>query len=229
MFVTGRALVISRVPWFYLVRSGCSVAALCCIFWSVGELPLGDVTAIIFSSPFFTLALAALLLGERVGNMRWALVAIGFAGVVMIAKPSDSEFTSLEPMAFVALAAAMFIAAELIALRFIALRDSTTTALFLTNAVGMIISGCLAPFFWRSLTDTQWLLIFTMALVTVTGQALFVRAVATTEASTIAPLFYTTLIYAIAFGYFVFGEVPTPQSLIGASLIVTCGLLVGRR
>ncbi|MCH9671772.1 MAG: DMT family transporter, partial [Gammaproteobacteria bacterium] len=110
----GKRAITSAVPALYLVRSGCSVGAISCIFAAVASLPLADVTALNYASPFFTLILARLVLKEAVNRARWVAVAIGFCGVVFIANPSGS---TLHPMTLIALLSAVFMAGELISLR----------------------------------------------------------------------------------------------------------------
>ena len=221
----GRRLVQSQVPWTYLLRSGSSVGAASCIYASVAVLPLADITAITYSSPLFMLILAVLVLRERVSKLRWTIVGFGFMGVLIMAAPTSDAF---QPMALVALLGAVFMAGELIALRHIATRDSALTALFLTNAIGLVISGILSPFVWQDATAAQWQLMAAMGIITASGQVFFVRAITLGEASLLAPLFYSTLLYAAAYGYIFFGEVPSPRAVAGAIVIIVAGFLLGR-
>ncbi|MEM7254119.1 MAG: DMT family transporter [Pseudomonadota bacterium] len=215
----------SKVPAVYLIRCSCSIGALVCIFTAVAALPLADVTALNYASPFFTLVLARLVLGEHVGHRRWIAVAIGFTGVLFIANPSGG---ALQPMAVVALLSAVFMAGELISLRFIVLRDSTSTTVLLTNCIAGLICACLAPFVWQSASAAQWGLMALIAVVTVTGQIFFIRAIGMVEASFIAPMFYSTLVYAALFGFIAFGEIPTFATIIGTVLIAACGIYLSR-
>jgi drug/metabolite transporter (DMT)-like permease len=184
LLIEGPSLLRSRVPYAYLLRSGCSVGAAACIYASVAVLPLADVTALTYSSPLFMLILAALLLRERVDGWRWLAVVAGFAGVVVMTAPS---LDAIQPMALVALLAAVLMSGELIALRFIAQRDPPLSALFLTNLVGLGLSTLCAPFVWQPATASQWELMLLIGAVTVSGQMFFVRAVAMGEASLLAP------------------------------------------
>jgi len=113
-------------------------------------------------------------------------------------------------------------------LRYIARRDAALNALFLTNVAGLAISGGLAPFVWRSPSAAQWELMAVIGVIAATGQLFFVRAASIADASLLAPVLYSTLVYAAVFGYLVFEEVPGAAALTGAALIVGAGIVLGR-
>ena len=131
-------------------------------------------------------------------------------------------------MALVPFAAAFFMGIEVTALRYIAQRDSTGTAMVWTNAVGLLISACFMPFVWSDPTWEQAGLIFLIGLITVSGQVLMVAAMAEGEASLLAPLFYSTLVYASLYGWLAFAEVPAPWSWAGIGLIMVSGIWLAR-
>lgn len=220
----GRDVLRTGKPASYVLRCSAGVGAGSCIFASVAVMPLAEVTAITYSSPLFVLLLAALLLREKVHAGRWLVTGLGFGGVLLMTAPGASAF---QPMALIALLGALFMAGELIALRHITLTDSAATALLLTNVVGLFISGALALLVWRTPDAVECQLLFGIGAVTVTGQALFVYAARLGEASLLAPLLYSTLIYATLFGFFLFDESPSLRSVAGAALIVAAGLGLG--
>jgi len=211
----------SQVPAFYLLRSGGGVASTTCIFIGAAHLPLADVTAISYASPFFALMLAALFLGEKVRGARWGAVALGFTGALLITRPTPESF---QIMALVPFAAALTIAIEVTCARFIAQRDSIGTAMVWTNGVGLLMTLCLLPFIWGVPTWEQAGLIFLISLITVSGQVLMITAMSQGEASLLAPLFYSTLVYAALFGWLVFGEIPVAWTWAGAALIMVSGI-----
>lgn len=225
LLATGHAKARSAVPWMYLIRSGGGVASATCIFIGVAYLPLADVTAISYASPFFALTLAALFLGERVGLARWLAVALGFAGALLITRPTPETF---QIMALVPFAAALFMGVEMVSLRFIAQRDAAGTAMVYTNGVGLLISACFMPFLWQAMTWEQVVLVFLIGAITVSGQLLLVRAMVQGEASLLAPLFYSTLVYAALYGWLAFDEVPVAWTWAGAGLIMVSGAWLAR-
>ncbi len=225
LWFTRYADLRSKVPALYLVRSGAGVASATCIFIGVAYLPLADVTAISYASPFFALVMAGLFLRERVHSSRWGAVALGFAGALLITRPTPETF---QIMAFVPFAAAFFMGVELVTLRFIAVRDSTGTTMVYTNGFGLLISACFMPFLWSDPTWEQAGLIFLIGLITVSGQVLMVAAMAKGEASLLAPLFYSTLVYAALFGWLAFAEIPVHWTWAGAALIMVSGVWLAR-
>jgi drug/metabolite transporter (DMT)-like permease len=207
------------------LRSGGGVASATCIFIGVAHLPLADVTAISYASPFFALMLAALFLGEKVRGARWGAVALGFTGALLITRPTPDTF---QIMALVPFAAALAMGVEVTCARFIAQRDSVGTAMVWTNGVGLVMTTCLLPFVWGVPTWEQAGLIFLIGLITVSGQVLMITAMSQGEASLLAPLFYSTLVYAALFGWLAFGEIPVAWTWAGAALIMASGLWLAR-
>jgi drug/metabolite transporter (DMT)-like permease len=224
--LSGHASPATRVPALYLLRSGGGVVSATCIFIGVAHLPLADVTAISYASPFFALMLAALFLGETGSRARWVAVALGFAGGRLITPPTPAPF---QAMALVPFAAALAMGVEVTCARFIAQRDRVGTAMLWTNGVGLAISAGIAPFVWSLPTWEQTGLIFLIALLTVSGQVLMIAAMAKGEASLLAPLFYSTLVYAAIFGWLAFGEVPAAWTWTGSALILASGVWLARR
>jgi drug/metabolite transporter (DMT)-like permease len=215
----------SQVPALYLLRSGGGVASATCIFIGVAHLPVADVTAISYASPFFALMLAALFLKEKVRGARWGAVALGFAGALLITRPTPETF---QVMALVPFAAAFAMGVEVICARFIAQRDSVGTTMVWTNGVGLLITACLMPFLWSTPTWEQAGLIVLIGLITVSGQVLMIKAMSEGEASLLAPLFYSTLVYATLFAWLTFDEVPVTWTWAGSSLIIASGLWLAR-
>lgn len=224
-FATAR----TSVPALYMLRGGGGVMSATCIFIGVAHLPVADVTAISYASPFFALMLAALFLGEKVRGARWGAVGLGFAGALLITRPTPETF---QIMALVPFAAAFAMGVEVTCARFIAQRDSVGTAMVWTNGVGLAITAILMPLLWSTPTWEQAGLIFLIGLITVSGQVLMIKAMSEGEASLLAPLFYSTLVYAAVFAWLAFSEVPVSWTWAGSALIVASGLWLaqsGRR
>lgn len=222
---TSFASTRSKVPALYLLRSGGGVASSTCIFIGVAYLPVADVTAISYASPFFALMLAVLFLGEKVRGARWGAVTLGFAGALLITRPTPDTF---QVMALVPFAAAITIAIEVTCARFIALRDSVGTAMVWTNGVGLLITSVIMLFLWTTPTWEQAVLIFLIGAVTVSGQTLMIKAMSEGESSLLAPLFYSTLVYAAVFAWLAFGEIPVSWTWAGSALIIASGLWLAR-
>ncbi|MCA8928738.1 MAG: DMT family transporter [Alphaproteobacteria bacterium] len=225
LLATRHAEARSAVPAMYLLRAGGGVISATCIFIGVAHLPVADVTAISYASPFFALLLAALFLGERVRGARWGAVALGFAGALLITRPTPETF---QAMALVPFAAALAMGVEVTCARFVAQRDAVGTAMVYTNGGGLLITAAILPFVWAVPTWEQAGLIALIGAITVTGQVLMIAAMREGEASLLAPLFYSTLVYAAVFALLAFGEVPAVWTLGGSALIIASGLWLAR-
>ncbi|MEO3998046.1 DMT family transporter [Mesorhizobium sp. CAU 1732] len=201
-------------------------AGVSCLFAASGLMRLADATAISFLNPIVAMMLSIPLLGERVGPWRWAAAAIAFAGAVILTEPGTDAF---QPVALVALIAALFMGAEAILIKKLADSEPPLRILAINNAMGAVLAMGAASFVWRTPTQEQWLLLAALGCMMVSVQALFIQALRRGDASFVMPFFYTTLIYAGLYDYLVFAEQPTLAGLIGAALIVAGALTIAWR
>jgi drug/metabolite transporter (DMT)-like permease len=220
----GSAVWHTAQPWRHLQRVALGAGGVTLLFAALGSLSLADATAIVWSAPLFTLLFAATLMGETVTRRRWGAAALGFLGVLVMMRPGAG---AVDPMALVALVAAVFIGAEVATIRILATRDGALTILALNNAMGAVLA-CLAavPVFVMP-GMAQLFGLVGVGVLMLCGQAIFLLAAARAEASALAPFYYATLVWAAVIGALAFGEVPDVALLIGAGLIVAAGVGVG--
>lgn len=223
---TGASVLRTEIPLRHLQRVVFGVAGVAFLFSAVREIPLGDATAIAWASPMFALVFAWLFLKEPVDRRRWLAAVIGFTGIVVMVRPTSAAF---EPAALLALAAAVFVGAEVVTIRLLATRDGTLTVLILNNAMGAVIACLAASAVFVMPSAAQIACMVAVGVVMLTGQAIFFKALVVAEASFVAPFYYATLIWATLIGLLVFGEVPGWHLLVGASLVITGGVLVSWR
>ncbi len=210
---------ISRPMGFRLhaLRGVTAVGSMLCGLTALVYVPLADVTAIQMTEALFVTALAALLLGETVGWRRWSATALGFLGVVVMLQPFSG---SIETYALVALVGAVFSAFAVISLRLGSALDTTVTVLFYQGMVVLLLTAPLAWWSWRPISPGAFQLILAMAGVMVVGQLLFTTALRMGEASALAPLGYLRLLLMGLVGYWLYGEVPSSSTVLGALLVV---------
>ena len=221
----GRALA-SKMPWLQLAR-GAAVAGSAVVFMAgLGRLPLADATAINFVSPLVVTALSIPLLGEKVGPRRWTAVLIGFAGVLIIARPDSATFDigAVFPMI-----SATLWSIGLILTRRIKGGESALTTLTYSTLVGFIALTILLPFVWQPPTLRAAALLLAIGVVSVVGQYLVILAYRSRPASVLAPLSYTQMIWSTLFGAIIFGAIPGLSTWIGGAIVVISGLYVLRR
>jgi drug/metabolite transporter (DMT)-like permease len=209
-------------PGLQVLRVVLSTAEVVMFFWAVGYLPLADAITFYLAGPIYVTAFSALLLKEKVGWRRWCAVLVGFAGVVIALRPSAASFTL---PALIALIGSVFFALLMIVTRIV--RDTSDTVLMTGQFFGSFAFGAVtAPFVW--ITPSAYDFFFLSAFGAVSIAALFCinRSLKLAPASVVVPYQYTMLIWAIALGYLVFGDVPDVPMLIGGAIIVASGLYI---
>src|SRR5262245_23582666 len=210
----------------HALRSLAGTVSMFCLFTAVTMIPLADLTAITFTAPLFLTVLALVFLGERIHRFRWTALGIGFVGVLITIGPHLSFTHGVSPGVLVALANAVFSATAMVFLRSMSGGEHAITITFYFSLTFMICAALTAVQGWPMPTPSQWTLIVLAGLFGVFGQLLMTYSYRYAEASTIAPLDYTNMIFAIVIGYAFFDEIPALSIWIGAPLILASGLII---
>lgn len=221
----GRLPWRSRAPGLQALRSlllaGCSLLFTA----ALAHIPLVDATAVGFASPLITVALAALILREKVGPRRWLGVAIGFIGVMVALRPPFLTGTPLHWAYLLPLGTAtMFGFYQILTRRLAALDDSRVTILH-TGLAASLATALAQPFVFVAPAPLQWGVLIAIGLLGALSHGLLVLAYARAPASLLAPLSYTQLIWASLAGIAVFGDWPDGITLLGAAIIAVGGVL----
>ena len=210
----------------HLFRCVMGLMALIAIVVALRELPLAVVVSLSYAAPLFITVLSIFLLSEKVGVFRWLAVIIGFIGVIIIAEPG---FKGMNYLYFLPLIFCIGMAFVTITIR----KLSTTEPIWLISiffSITISIAGLATiPMGWKIPNFQDFIL---LALIGVTGGSanLFLtQSYKLSEVSLVAPLKYLALVFAIFFGYFIWNEIPTIKTLIGASLVVLASLIIFRR
>ena len=208
-------------------RAVCEVGVAYCFFTALAHLPIADATAVLFVFPVLLIALAAIVLRERVGPRRWAAVAAGLAGVLIILRPGTASGT--DPAMVWPLAAALFVAGRDLATRFVR-PGATTGAVALTTTLLTTAAGLL------TLAAGGWVAVDGPGLLGFAGSAVLVAVafLALVEGTRVgdisftAPFRYVIIPLAFAIGWAVWGRVPDLPVVVGTAVIVGSGLLILR-
>lgn len=206
-----------------IVRALALVATTGCAMAAFRTLPLAEATAVVFLAPLLVTVLAGPFLGERIGAGRWAAVTVGFAGVLLIARPGGA----LDLVGVLwALAAAASYALYQILTRRLSHIEHPLTLLFYTALVGTAVMSAALPWFWVDAAPSplQGLLIASLGLYGGVGHFLLIRAFRLAPASTLTPFTYTQLVWAALLGWLVFGHVPDAATGAGMAVIAASGL-----
>lgn len=188
-------------------------------------LPLADVMSFYMAAPIYVAALSHFLLGEKVGWRRWSAILIGFCGVLIMLKPSSSAFSLASIFALIG--SLSFAFAIILSRR---LRGTSDTSLVTWQSFGtLVVGGALTIGTWQTPSPFDVGAMLLLGVVSCVAHLLITRALKLAPASTLAPLQYTLLLWAIVFGLAFFGDVPSLRILVGAGLVVLAGIFIFHR
>ena len=220
-------LLRTAKPKLQVIRSALLLGSTFFNFMAFRYLQLDEALAILFSTPFMVAILAGPMLGEWVGWRRWVAIGVGLAGVLVVVRPG---LGGLQWAALLSGASAVCYAFYSITTRMLARYDSSQTTLFYSNMLGAAIMLPVLPFVWtppRSVLDG--VLMVAMGAFGAFGHYLLILAHRHAPASVLSPFMYTQLIWATAFGYLVFANVPSRWTLAGAAIVIASGLYLLNR
>ncbi|PLL12128.1 hypothetical protein C0V75_14720 [Tabrizicola sp. TH137] len=222
----GVAAIRPDRPAYHALRAALLIAATFLFFSALQYLPIADALAIFFVQPLILTAISPFLLNERVGPRRWAAVAIGFIGTLIIIRPG---FAELNPGTFLALGAGASLAVYFAMSRRIAGQSPAMVTTFHTSLIGAaLLSLAMIPL-WQAPTPAQWGLLFLIGLIATVGHYLILRAYDHAEASLLAPLAYTEMVMATAVGWWFFGDFPDGWTFLGTAILIACATYISLR
>lgn len=205
-------------------RMALGLGAMALNFLAFILLPLAEATTIGFSVPIFSVVLAALVLGEPTGRWRWSAVAAGFAGVMIIVQPGTGDVPLLG--AAVALAAALLTASVTVVIRRLGATERAATTVFWFAVSSLVPLGLAMPLFAREHDVATWLMLAGLALAGGLAQLTLTGALRLAPVALVMPMDYTSLLWALLLGSWIFAEVPTPWIWVGAPIIIASGLVI---
>jgi len=210
------------------VRSFCLAAGSLFIALALQRMPVAETTAIMFIAPLFIVLAAGPLLGERIGRTGWLAALMGFAGVLLIARPGSG----LAPVGVLcALASVLAIASYQLLSRVLATTEQTLAQLFYSAVAGSVIFGTMVPLFWpeRMPTLLEGALFACLGLFGGVGHFMLTAAYRHAPASLLAPMNYLQLLWALLLGWLVFDQVPDAIGMLGMAIVAGSGVIVALR
>jgi drug/metabolite transporter (DMT)-like permease len=209
-------------PGLQVLRVVLSTLEVACFYAAVWYLPLADAMTFYLAGPIYVTALSAIFLGETVGRYRWGAVIVGFVGVLVALKPSSE---SLGIGSLIAIAGSIFYALLMIVTR--QLKSTSHVVLASTQVLGALAFGIVtAPFAWVAIGPVDYALLSLLGMVSISAIVLVNQSLKLAPASVVVPYQYTLIVWAILFGYLVFGDVPQRHTIAGAAIIVASGLFI---
>jgi drug/metabolite transporter (DMT)-like permease len=222
----GRAALWPDRPAYHALRAAFLAAATFTFFLSLTYLPIASALAIFFVQPLIVTVLSALVLKERVGPRRWAAVAVGFVGTLIIIRPGVVE---VNPGSLLALAAGTLLACYFVLTRAIAGRAPAVVTTFQTSLIGGALLSLAVPFVWHPPTSEQWAMLVALAFIATFGHLLIVKAYDHAEASLLAPLAYTEMVTSVIMGWVFFRDFPDMWTFVGVAILIGCALYISMR
>lgn len=207
------------------LRASLFVSTTLLIVLSLESLPLADVMAIVLASPIFVAALSMRILGEQVSAERWAIVAVGFVGVLLIVRPTGT----FQLIALIPVAASLSSALRDMVTRRIT-RTETSMAILFYSSIAVIFIGLVsAPLFeWRAVTASAWALLALNGALNGGAHFLMIESLRLGEAATVVPFKYSGLVWGLLLGFLVWQHIPDGWMLVGAALVAASGLYLLR-
>jgi drug/metabolite transporter (DMT)-like permease len=225
------AAVRTGRPFAHVGRGVTAVGAMFCNFSALARLPVVDATAISFVSPFFTVAMSAVILKERVRIYRWSAVIVGFSGVlIMLAPHLELDRTAASASATIGaslgLMGALFSAGSTIQTRALTASETTSSIVLYFSLICALVGLCTWPFGWVTPTALEFAALVAIGVCGGVAHILLTESYRLAPASLVAPFDYTSMLWALLLGFLVFGEVPSALVFVGAGVIAGAGLFV---
>jgi len=221
-----RAALRPARPGLQILRALAVLGSATLFIYGVQAMTIAQAITISFLSPLLITILSIPMLGEHVGPRRWAAVAAGMAGVLLVVRPGLEGF---QPAALFGIASATCWSIGMILTRRMAGADAPETTVLWSAVIGLVLLSVALPFDFHWPTPFEWVLLVGLGVVVSLGQWFTILAHRFAPASLIAPFSYSQLVWVTITGYVVFGDWPDGWTLAGAAVIIASGLYIAHR
>ena len=213
-------------PGLHALRCLSGLIALVAIFIALRKLPLATVVSISFAAPIFTTIFSIFLLSEKVGIFRWLAVIIGFLGILIITEPGITELNIYYVFPIIFCLGLSYVA---IAIRQLSTTEPVWLISFYFSLSITFLSFLTIPQGWVMPSIEDFILLSFIGIFGGVANLWLSQSYKYSEVSLVTPLKYLALVFAIFFGYFIWDEVPTLKTIVGAILVIISTLIIFRR
>ena len=220
---TGLAVYRTQRGHHHLARAVSQGISQTSLIIAFSLMPLAGAIAINFSSPLWATLASALIFKEVVGAARWSALLVGFFGVLIVTRPGADAF---QIGAVFALVNAILYGSVTAAVRRMTATESAETLTMYQLTLLTLFFAMMLPFGWITPTWFDFGLMAANGVSNAVGQYWWTRALYLAPASAVAPFYYLSLIWALAIGFLVWGDVPTIALLAGSAVVVASGLFL---
>ncbi|HRX35326.1 MAG TPA: DMT family transporter [Aestuariivirga sp.] len=217
-----RATAKTNAPWLQVTRGALLAIEIVMAITCFAIIGLARTQAIFAATPLIATLLSIIVLGERAGLIRWLAVLLGFAGVLVVIRPSGDFF---EPVVLLAVLTSLMFAVYIVLTRLVSRVDPPMTSFFYTGVAGCVTISLIGPFFWTNLPPGDWAWMLLLCLTSVSSHYFLIKAYDILDASAVQPLTYLSIVNASIMGTLLFDETITSTTFAGAVIIVSAGLM----
>jgi drug/metabolite transporter (DMT)-like permease len=210
-------------PWWTAMRTVAVVITASAAFYAFTSLPLAQVYAILFAAPLLITILAIPILGERVGIRRGLAVLVGLGGVFVVLQPATTTLTLGHIAALVAAVGGAFAS---VIVRKIGREERAVVLILYPMMANFVLMGAAMPFVYEPMPGQDLALLAVIAALALVATNCLIFAYRAAPAATVAPMQYSQIIWASAYGALFFGEALEWMTLLGTIIIVTSGLYI---
>jgi len=211
----------SAMPRTQILRALALIFEIGIFILAFRYLPIGDVHAVAAAAPLIVLVLAAVMLNERVTLAIWLAVVVGMIGVLIVMRPGLRDFSWYHAIPVIGAVSWGFYQTLV---RLVGRRDSADTTLVYTVVIGLALTTCVGPFFWKPPTLAGWGLLVLSGLLGAGAHLALIKAYEACSAPRLQPYGYTLVLWAIVVGLVGLGEFPDLWTIAGAAIIVGAGV-----
>ena len=219
-----RALDTDDFPG-HLVRGLAGVSAVACYFYALARLRLADAVLLNQSMPLFIPLVERAWVGERIPPRLWGVLALGFAGLLLILRPGTGVF---EPAALVGLASAVLASVAQVGIRRLTRTEPVTRIVFYFGLVASVASLPPAVWWWKSPSAPTWAVLLLMGVFATVGQLTLTRAYLYAPAASVGPFLYVGPVFAGFIDWLVWGRLPDALFVLGAGIVIAAAVLALR-
>ena len=216
----------TKRPMLHFSRCFFGLMALLSIFTALRNLPLATVVSISFAAPIFTTIFSIFFLSEKVGYFRWLAVFVGFVGIIIISEPGLSSLNVYYIFPVIFVLGMSYVAISIRQL-------SSTEPVWLISlyfSAAITLAGLFTiPYGWLIPNLKDLILLSFIGIFGGVANLWLSQSYKFSEVSLVTPLKYLALVFAIIFGYFIWDEIPTIKTLVGATLVITSSVIIFRR
>ena len=220
---TGLIVFRTRRLGAHGMRACSQVGSQTMLLLAFSMMPLAGATAIMFSSPIFSTLASSYFLNERVGAVRWAVLLIGFLGVLVIAQPGADSF---QIGALFALGNAVLFGTVVAGVRGMSSTESTETLIMYQLSLLTLAYAFFLPFGFIMPTGLDALVMIGSGVGNGAAQYLWTRAIHLAPTSAVVPFQYIQLVWAMLLGFAIWGDLPTAGLLFGSAVVIASGLFL---